>query len=644
MPNLLIRALRPRLAHSLVALCLLSTGCQSGGPATEQPPTDPIPEESPSVTDVENIASYRLSTRLDTQAKRVDASGTITWTNPSSSPTDHLYFHLYLNAFEHAETLFLREAGSRSGRRNGAPGKLVVKTLTSAKFPGVELWPGPDAHTADDPKDRTDILVPLPAPVDGYETLELDVEFAAHLPQIVERTGYERDFFFVAQWFPKIAKREPDGTWAHFPFHPHGEFYADFGTYEIEIDVPTRFVVGSTGKLSKVAGSPAGRSRYRATARAVHDFAWTAWPDFKDETRQIGDTKVRLLRPPYTPVARARTWQNISRGLPFFERAYGKYPHETLTIVHPPAFARRAGGMEYPQLITTGGAELESLLGSRLLERVVIHELAHQWFQGMVATNEMQIPFLDEGLTSYAEARYANAHLAPGSVVNLPGFRVSQLAGARFYHFVSASTKPITLPAAEFPDFKSIGSLVYARSTLCFETLKRIYTAQSLHGALKEYATVHRYGHPDLEDFYAALGRHMGSEAEEQARILFDETGNIDLFVRSVETTRAPGGYSSQIQIAAKSKLNLPVDVVLELADSSKMSRRIRTGPQTVTVSFDHHEPAVAVTVDPAHAIAVDDDFTNNRHSISGVPLAKRAGQAASLSALLGWLALLVGP
>jgi hypothetical protein len=171
-----------------------------------------------------------------------------------------------------------------------------------------------------------------------------------------------------------------------------------------------------------------------------------------------------------------------------------------------------------------------------------------------------------------------------------------------------------------------------------------VYSQEKLDAALRDYATVHRFGHPDLDDFYAAIGRNIGAKAEKQARILFDETGEIDLFIRSVQTAPAPGGHSTRLEIAADSKLKLPVAVVVKCADGSEVRRRIVTGPKTVAISIDHPSPPLAVIIDPERAIAIDRDFSNNRHALGHAPLSQRAGQVASLLSLSSWLTLLVGP
>src|SRR5262249_36925013 len=139
----------------------------------------------------------------------------------------------------------------------------------------ADLWAKAELKRPGD-DDETDVRVSLPKPVRPGETIQLEMAWDDKLPSIVERTGYEGTYHFVAQWFPKIARLEPDGTWAHFPFHHLAEFYADFGSYDVTLDVPTGYTIGATGPTveSKVDG---GRRIERHVQENIHDFAWTAF-------------------------------------------------------------------------------------------------------------------------------------------------------------------------------------------------------------------------------------------------------------------------------------------------------------------------------------------------------------------------------
>src|SRR5262249_14149167 len=127
-------------------------------------------------------------------------------------------------------------------------GYIDVKRCTAQGLGATDLWPAHAPGSPDDPDDETDVRLPLPVPLAPGATLELELEFSAKLPSIVLRTGYAGSFDFVAQWFPKLARLEDDGTFAHFPFHAQAEFYADYGGYDVTLDVPLNTVVGAVGR------------------------------------------------------------------------------------------------------------------------------------------------------------------------------------------------------------------------------------------------------------------------------------------------------------------------------------------------------------------------------------------------------------
>lgn len=611
-------------------------------------PTSPSGWLSPA--DVPRIASYEIHATLDVEAHRVAARGKLRFTNRSREPVDELYFHLYLNAFRDDKSLFLRSPRRRSrmGHGLGEPGAIEVERLTSPRHPGVELWERAERHSPGDPDDATDIRVPLPEPLSPGETLELELVFTSRLPTIVERTGFARSFHMVAQWFPKLARLEEDGSWAHFPFHPHAEFYADFGDYDVTLDVPEGFVVGATGQLtsSRTEGS---RRVDRYSARGVHDFAWSAWDGFEREERRLGDVDVTLLAPPGTTSARLATWTALEHALPFLEHRYGPYPHPTLTVVHPPSFAAGAGGMEYPTLITTGGSARWPQLGVRLIEQVTVHELAHQWFQGLLASNEAAFPFLDEGLTSYAEWQAMGAQFGAGSIVDSLGLRVSLEAVGRAAAVHYGRLEPIAQPASEFESMRSLAAHVYSGTATALTTLARVYGAPKMEAALRAYARRHRFGHPEPEDLLRSIEEHMGADAAVALRTMLFERGSINFEV--VEVTgepsapnepgdpnfangadgakpnganpnganpngangvRAKPGFTNRAVVARRGSLRLPVTVRLEFEGGGSVEQRWDGAESLLTLERHDEKPLRRVVVDPERAVLWDENLLDN--------------------------------
>ncbi|HEY3255938.1 MAG TPA: M1 family metallopeptidase, partial [Polyangiaceae bacterium] len=344
--DLLLGAVFSALSALLVRALLLSTGAP---PTPADQPKKPEPAWPALSASAPKVASYEIEAKLDTDRHRIAGRETIHFTNRSSAVLNELWFHLYLNAFKNDKTLFLRSpfGAGRSGDKAHEYGYVDVKKLSVIGGDGTDLWARRERHSPDDPEDETDLRVPLPSPLEPGQTLELALEFEDQLPELVERTGFMGSFHFMGQWFPKLARLEPSGAFSHFAFHAQSEFYADFGDYDVTLDVPSGFRVGATG--SRLSESQVnGRTRLVYHAENVHDFAWTAWDRFEAQSERIAGTQVTVLYPPHQQQNAAAELASVRYALPHFNSLYGAYPYPTLTLVHPPEAAVNAGGMEYP--------------------------------------------------------------------------------------------------------------------------------------------------------------------------------------------------------------------------------------------------------------------------------------------------------
>jgi len=476
------------------------------------------------------------------------------------------------------------------------------------------------------------------------------------LPDIVERTGVSRDFHFVGQWFPKVARLEPDGTWAHFPFHPHAEFYADFGDYDVTLDVPEAMIVGATGHRA-AESVEAGRRVLRHTAEAVHDFAWTAWPGFERREARIGETEVHLLYPPGHDHNAERTLAALTFALPHFGERYGPYPYPDLTVVHPPDHAPGAGGMEYPTLITTGGAWHASRW-SRAIELVTLHELGHQWFYGLLASNEARWPFLDEGLNSYAESVASEALFGSSSASQLLGLELSADALRRASLRFEANDIPLGSAASEFVSFRELGGLVYSKTTLLFRTIARVYGEAQLEAALRRYTELYRFRHPTPDDLIGVLESMLGAEAANNVRGVALRGDSVNYAVSELSSARArsvpasgsggaaadpsaapPERFESRAVVRRHGELSFPVDILLIAADGERIRQRWDGQGRVHVVSHVGPSRIVSAVVDPDRSVWIDDDWLDNVKSEAPSQPAstlERALYAAQL--LLGWL------
>jgi len=437
-----------RWAGALLGLALIGT-------ATAQAPVDARTSEAHYVIQARVDDAAPNEALDDGPAKDLTGTYTLTFRNRSGEAVRDLWFHLYLNAFANNQSLHLVE-GRGSTRGSKLERGFGWQDVRSIKVGDVELidslvWRMPPEGA---PLDRTLFSVDLPAPVEDGGEVTVTVAWESRLPRVRRRWGTKGDFIFLAHWFPKLAVFEGGRGWRAHSFHLNTEFYANFGTYDVTIDLPAQYAgkVGGSGvqldqpsiadgrvRTRFLAPSPADRERVDPVAARgsqrpvlVHDFAWTADPDYvvfsqpfrwddwakehelevSEAMRSLGRTRdelrtrtvdIDVLVQPERAAQAERHWHATAATLFFYGLWYGEYPYERVTVVDPAWGASAAGGMEYPTLFTCG-TELFTEAAMHRPESVTVHEAGHQFWYGLVANNEPEAAWLDEGLNSYSDS------------------------------------------------------------------------------------------------------------------------------------------------------------------------------------------------------------------------------------------------
>jgi hypothetical protein len=456
---------------------------------------------------------YTIDVNLDTGSHELTGHERIELTNGSSKPLDELWWHLYLNAFSNDQTTFFRgSTGGRGSEKHEHWGYTDLKSVRIAigdEAP-VELWPA-QFDKEKSSADRTDVRIALPKALAPGAHATLLVDFHAQLPEVVERTGYGGSFHMVGQWFPKLAKLNADGSFAHFPFHHFSEFYADFGRYDVTMRVPESFAVVATGERVDERVDD-GRRVIRHVQSDVHDFAFAAWDKFRFLERTVSGRRIVVAYPPGFDAVAARELETASVALDEFSTWYSPYPYKVLSVVHPPSGVEEAGGMEYPTLITTGGAWWTPP-GFRDIELVTVHELGHQWFYGLFASNEFQSPFLDEGFNTFAESRWMSSHLGEGSVLSFGPLRVADELMEAVGSADAVPHRPVGARSDEFASGSDYGALVYGRTGTVLTTLRRVYGADKFDAAMHAYGERFTLEHPTPADIAGVFREKIGEEA-----------------------------------------------------------------------------------------------------------------------------------
>ncbi len=607
------------------------------------------------------LANYTIEVRLDTETRKLYGKQKITWTNKSGDFIPDLQFHLYLNAFRNDQTTFMRESGGRHRsstlEKRGGWGWTKVTQISLGK--NINLLDSIRFIQPDDGNimDETVMQVMLPEAVKPYETIEIFIEFEARLPQVFARTGYYGDFYLAGQWFPKIGVYEAAGDryatvgqWNCHQFHLNSEFYADFGVYDVKITLPDNYIVGATGIRVSENHNQDGTKTWHYYCEDVHDFAWTADTDFivvEDEWQHV---KIKYLVQPMRGYAAQRHIDAAKVALEFLEDWFGPYPYPTLTIVDPQYKALGAGGMEYPTFITTGMFWLIPE-GLKLPEEVTVHEFGHNYFYGLVANNEFEEAWLDEGITTYVEIKMMDEFYGRdgGSILSLFGIDIwdSQLNWSTFRR--NAKRDAIFKNSWEY-ERGGYGTLSYNKPGLMMLTLENHLGREKMKEFTREYFKRYKFKHPTTRDFIETFNDVTGedynwffdqviygSDALDYAvdRIVVKRKSNRSLGIfgdpsieadSTADTTAAQDTaqkqdtiqsvYTSKVYVDRAGEVWFPVEILVKFSDGTQVLENWDGKDRYKVLKYEQTARVISAQVDPERKIWLDVDFLNNGKTV----------------------------
>ena len=620
-------------------------------------------------------ANYEIDVTLDHAARRLTGRETISWRNISANPTSELQFHLYWNAWRDLESTWLRERrlaglqlpffGSFTAPRADAWGSIDVARLRvrGMDLTGHKRFISPDdGNTAD----QTVMSVPLPFAVPPNEVVDIEVEWTAKVPRPFARTGFVGDYYFIGHWFPKLGVLE-DAGWNTHQFHSATEFYSDFGVYDVRITVPREFVVGASGREIERTDVAGGQARHRYRGEDIHDFAWTTSPDFVEAKQMftyatLPTVEMRLLLQPEHAGQEQRHFDATAAALRYYGEWFGPYPYDHLTVVDP-AFQSSSGGMEYPMLFTSGTRWIAPARVSQP-ERVTVHEAGHQFWYGIVGSNEFEHAWMDEGLNTFSTIRAASEARMPDSLASrffggfipwvVDGVRLSRLDEAIRYGYRESAEAdaPVTNTFRYWPDMH-VG-ISYGKTALWLHTLERHLGWPVLQRAMSTYFNRWKFRHPQPADFFASINEASGQDLS----WFFDETyrsSNVfDYGIQSFSSTSVrlkpdttseqiplkpntanEDGYRTVVVAQRLGEAVFPVEVATTFRDGRRVSERWDGRDRRVIYTYERTSQAVSAHVDPTHVLLLDGNFTNNSATLT--PRAREAAVKWGLTWLV-WL------
>jgi hypothetical protein len=595
----------------------------------------------------ERITGYKINVKLDTEAKTVSGKMDAFWVNKSDDTVSDIRMHLYMNAFRSNRTTYYEELGGSPGENESDLGWTEIKSFGDEN--GLDLIPRMTYISPDDGNkaDKTVVRVLLPEPAKPGDTVIVNIDFETKLPSRIRRTGYSGDYYFVAQWFPKFGVYEPAGMryattggWNCHQFHATSEFYSDHSVYDVTVTLPANYITGSGGVLiSETVDGSLKTQVFRA--EDIVDFAWTAWPGytvFRDNWKNI-DITLLTSKDRINQVERQFT--AVKYALEYLDQNVGPYPWPHLTFVDPPSIGSGAGGMEYTTLFTS---ESSFLMPSFFYkpEMVTVHEFGHAYFMGILASNEFEEPWLDEGVNSFWEARimdhfYGNNH----GRVNHPLLRISDAAAIRLPYVRSRARQEVSNAenSWNYPN-ETYSMMSYFKTATWLYTLMGILEEETTNDIFREYYRKWAFKHPSGNDFVNVVNevvrREHGEKFGHDMNWFFDQTlygtGICDFKVEGIynqkyhktqgkvdsdETTELTGYnidslYFSTAGLERTGEIILPVDVLIHFTNGEEVRERWDGKARYKEFNYTGNREIEWVKIDPDFKIRMDVNYNNN--------------------------------
>ena len=576
---------------------------------------------------------YTMEVSLDAETANYSGTQSLVYTNNSPETLYKVFYHLYFNAFQPGSEMAIRLKNSpdRNTRFNvdldsltkEQQGILNVSNLTQ------------DGMAVKTVNSETilEVLLNEPIPPGGSSTFKL--EFEGHVPDVIRRAGKnsaEGVAFSMAQWYPKMAEYDLEG-WNADPYTGR-EFHGVWGDFDVKITLDKEFMVAASGYLQnadeigkgysdrKKAKSKKGKITWHFVAPQVHDFTWAADPEYIHDTHP-GPDGVTLHFFYKNNSEIIDNWKKLqphtAQMMGYYNEKIGPYPYKQYSVVQG-----GDGGMEYAMLtLITGGRNYNSLFG------VTAHELAHSWFQHVLATNETKHEWMDEGFTSFISSLAENEILEQNSTFPLEG-------SYRGYFQLAASggEMPQSTNANRFYHNYAYERSAYSKGAVFLGQLGYIIGFDKLFETLQTYYAEWKFKHPLPNDFRRIAERVSGLQLQWYLTDWTQTTNKIDYALSEVKEN----GTTTILQLERKEVMPMPLEVLVVLKNGQNelhyipislmrgekentypLSREVHPDWTWADLKYrleiNHSKDAIeAIVIDPSNLMA-DVDKSNNYYA-----------------------------
>lgn len=562
--------------------------------------------------------NYKINVSLDDELHFLNGEISIEYINNSPDELAFLYFHLWPNAYSNGQTALseqLYQEGNDILKFASEEDKGFIDSL-EFKIAGNKVdWELDPIHC--------DIAkITLPNPIRTGESVLIHTPFRVKIPSgKISRLGHIKQSYQITQWYPKPAVYDKDG-WHQMPYLNQGEFYSEFGNFDVQITLPENYVVGATGDLQTTSEmefldqlaeqtlntlseeptdnekpkgvdlQPISSSNWktiRYIQSDVHDFAW-----FADKSYKVLKGEVELPHSKrkvttwamYTP-RNEFIWKKaieyLNDGTFYYSLWNGDYPYSQVTAVDGTISA--GGGMEYPNVTVIGNS------GSAMeLEIVIVHEVGHNWFYGILGSNERDHGWMDEGMNTLNEVRYIQTKYPENTyLANMIANGKFNFHGLSYHDFNDLTTRTISALGVDQPietesaSFRSLnyGVIMYQKTGLVFDYLKYYLGEETFDLAMQNYFNSWKFKHPQPIDIQNAIETSCNKDLDWVFSDLIQTTNQIDYKISRVKK----GESITEVKLKNKGQVNGPIPV--SVVDNGKIRETKWLDSQKGWVSFE---------------------------------------------------------
>lgn len=532
-----------------------------------------IAQKNPNPGYWQQQADYKMEIAIDVKTYLYSGKQELKYTNNSPDTLKRVYYHLFNNAFQPNSTMDARvstisDPDGRMAKKTKQGDKTIVNSRISALKPNEIGFLNitnlkQDGENIQNKVVGTILEITLQKPILPGKSTVFNLDFNGQVPIQIRRSGRnnkEGVELSMAQWYPKIAEYDRDG-WQADPYIAR-EFHGVWGNFDVKITIDKNYTLGASGYLQNnnqighgyqdtgvkvTIPKKQNTLTWHFIAPNVHDFTWAADKNYIHDTTQVpGGATLHFLYKNNPKII--ESWKKLQpetvKLMQVYNKTVGKYPYNQYSVIQG-----GDGGMEYAMCtLILGEGDFDGLLG------VTAHEMAHSWFQHVLATNESKYGWMDEGFTTWLE-NYGLNEIATTKVANPH----SGSYNGYFFMVKSGKELPQTTHADRFDDNRTYGITSYSKGNLFLTQLEYLIGTENLMQTIKRYFNDFKFTHPTPTDIIHTAEKITTANLDWFLTDWTKTTNTIDYGIKTVENK----DKSTQITLERIGRMPMPLDIVV---------------------------------------------------------------------------------